>query len=175
MLPEFPYHPDPVATGNVKPSDKPCQCFGQTRGYIYLASVYAVDDLDEAICPWCIADGSAATKFDASFADSDPLSRAGVPKSIVEEVTRRTPGYNSWQQDEWLVCCGDACEFYGDAPLAEVHSLSGEALDELLCKIQWSASDWNGFVGRYAPGGDPAVYKFICRHCQRHHYGFDCS
>jgi uncharacterized protein CbrC (UPF0167 family) len=26
-LPEFKYHPDPVATGSVKQSDKGCRCF----------------------------------------------------------------------------------------------------------------------------------------------------
>jgi uncharacterized protein CbrC (UPF0167 family) len=175
MLPEFPYHPDPVATGNVKSSSKQCRCCGQTRDYIYLGSVYAIEDLEEAICPWCIADGSAAEKFDATFVDSYPLSRAGIPKNIVEEVTRRTPGYNSWKQEEWRVCCADACEFHGDAPQAEVHSLSGDALEELLSELQWSPSDWNDFVGGYTPGGDPVVYKFICRHCKRRHYGFDCS
>src|SRR5688572_19854803 len=98
MLPEFHYHPDPIATGNVKPSDKTCQGCGQSRGYIYIASVYAIEELNEAICPWCIADGTAAKKFDAMFADSHPLRQAGVTKQIIEEVTRRTPGYVSWQQ-----------------------------------------------------------------------------
>ena len=175
MLPEFHYHPDPIATGNVKPSDKTCQCCAQSRGYIYVGSVYAIDELNEAICPWCIADGSAAKKFDAMFADSHPLRQAGVPKQIIEEVTRRTPGYVSWQQEVWLVCCGDACEFHGDAPHAEVRALEGEPLDELLGEIEWSPSEWNGFVTNYEPGGDPAVYKFICRHCKRRHYGLDFS
>jgi len=175
MLPEFRYHPDPVATGNVKPSDKICQCCHQSRGYIYKASVYAVEDLNEAICPWCIADGSAARKFDAVFADSHPLKQAGVPKQVIEEVTRRTPGYVSWQQDDWLVCCGDACEFHGDAPEDEVHALRGEALDDLLGELEWSAAEWSGFIELYEPGGDPAVYRFRCRHCKRYRYGVDFS
>jgi len=175
VLPAFTYHPDPVATGNIEPGDKPCQCCGQSRGYVYLASVYSVDDLDEGICPWCIANGAAAKKFDATFSDSRPLELAGIPEQIIEEVTRRTPGYVSWQQDVWLVCCRDACEFHGDAPQVEVRSLSGEPLHELLTEIEWSAFEWNGFIEGYEPGGDPAVYKFICRHCKRHHYGLDCS
>src|SRR5215831_19917718 len=89
MLPTFRYHPDPIATGSVKQSDKECRSCEQARGYIYTASVYAEDDLDEQICPWCIADGSAAEKFDATFCDASPLASAGLKKEIVDEVTRR--------------------------------------------------------------------------------------
>lgn len=175
MLPEFRYHPDPLATGNIKPSEAVCRCCGQTRGYIYTGPVYAIEELDEAICPWCIADGSAAEKFDATFADSHPLTNVGLSDEIVEAVTRRTPGYTSWQQEDWLACCDDACEFHGDASRAEVRALNGEPLDELLTKLEWSASDWPDIAEGYEPGGDPAVYKFICRHCKRHHYGLDYS
>ena len=48
MLPEFRYHPDPLSTGGVKVSDNLCRCCGQTRGYIYAASFYAADDLDDS-------------------------------------------------------------------------------------------------------------------------------
>src|SRR5947207_6887785 len=91
-LPTFRYHPDPIATGSVKPSDKECRSCGEARGYIYTSSVYAEESLDEEICPWCIADGSAAEKFDASFCDANPLAEADVPDHIIEEVTMRTPG-----------------------------------------------------------------------------------
>ena len=96
------------------------------RGYIYTASVYAPGWYRDCICPWCIADGSAAEKFEAMFSDDHPLAQAGVPDAVIEEVTRRTPGFNSWQQEEWLSCCGDACEFHGDAPRSELQALQGE-------------------------------------------------
>lgn len=175
MLPVFRYHPDPVATGSVKPSDKTCRCCGQNRGYIYTASVYALDELNEAICPFCIADGSAAKKFDATFSDSQPLHQAGVPQQVVDEVTRRTPGYASWQQEVWLSCCGDACEFHGDASRVELRALEGEALKGLLFEIEWSAAEWEAFVKHYEPGGNPAAYKFICRHCRRTRYDIDST
>src|SRR5690348_13816236 len=101
-LPAFLYHPDPIATGSVKPSDVVCRCCCQARGHIYTASVYAPVTLRDCICPWCIADGSASGKFDAMFSDGHPLAEAGVPDEVVEEVTKRTPGYNSWQQEVWL-------------------------------------------------------------------------
>ena len=60
-LPVFLYHPDPIATGSIQPSATPCKVCGQARGYIYTGPVYTEirNRLDDAICPWCIADGSA--------------------------------------------------------------------------------------------------------------------
>ncbi|UGS88834.1 CbrC family protein (plasmid) [Ralstonia wenshanensis] len=123
-LPYFRYHPAPLATGAVAASEKICACCNQARGYIYVGPVYSVNDLHDALCPWCIADGSAASKLDASFADSHPLARAGVPAEVMEEVNLRTPGYISWQQEWWLSHCGDACEFHGDASIQDIESAS---------------------------------------------------
>src|SRR6185369_1862863 len=134
MLPSFRYHPAPLATGSVVESATTCRCCGRARGYIYASSVYAVESLRDSLCPWCIADGSAATKFDACFSDGDPLIRAGVPVSVVDEVTLRTPGYVSWQQEVWLACCDDACAFHGDATRSELSALDRNALAEQLAE-----------------------------------------
>jgi uncharacterized protein len=123
-LPYFRYHPDPIRTGAIVANDKVCMCYDRVRGFIYVDPVYSTNDLDESLCPWCIADGSEATKLDASFADSYPLQRAGIPKEVIEEVNLRTPGYVSWQQEHWLSHCNDACEFHGDAPVADVETAS---------------------------------------------------
>ena len=68
-LPEFVYHPDPLNTGSIEPSDEACIVCGQVRGYIYVGPVYAREDLSEAVCPWCISDGSANGKYGATFTD----------------------------------------------------------------------------------------------------------
>jgi len=154
-LPYFEYHPDPLQTGAIVQTDRECLCCGMSRGYIYVGPVYAKEDYDESICPWCIADGSAASKLDASFADSVPLLQAGVPKEIAEEVNLRTPGYTSWQQENWLSHCGDACEFHGDATIEDVKNASFEQNED----------GWNWATNGYNPGGDSALYKFKCRHC----------
>ena len=172
-IPAFKYHPDPIATGSVKQSDSICKCCGAARGYIYTASVYAPGSYEECICPWCIADGSAAEKFEATFSDARPLIRAGVPAEIIAEVTQRTPGYISWQQEVWLACCRDACEFHGDAPRSELQHLQGDALSRTLAVWEWREDVWARFVQHYQPGGNPAVYKFRCRHCGEFQYAAD--
>ncbi|WP_321791288.1 CbrC family protein [Burkholderia pyrrocinia] len=55
-LPAFRYHPDPPATGSVIRSDARCVCCGDARGDVYAGPVYAVDEYEQCICPWCIAD-----------------------------------------------------------------------------------------------------------------------
>ena len=169
-LPTFTYHPDPVGTGSIKPSDATCVCCNQERGFIYACSA-GVED----VCPWCIADGSAAQEYDVTFSCADPLTLAGVPFAVVDEVTRRTPGYTSWQQDEWLCCCGDACEFHGDPTRAHLAALP-EPLEEVISMTNWTPDEWAGFVRNYLPGKmSVGIYHFICRHCKRDKYGVDCD
>jgi hypothetical protein len=164
MLPSFRYHPDPIATGSIKPSSVACICCGQARGYIYTASVYCLDTIREQLCPSCIADGSAAERFDAMFCDDHSLTKAGLAAEIIAEVTRRT-----------LSCCDDACEFHGGVSRDELRSLSGAALDSFLASTGWTAAQLTEFAPNYQPGGSPAIYKFVCRHCKQPHYGHDCD
>jgi len=171
-LPEFKYHPNPIATGNIKESSETCECCGKATGYVYNSSVYAEDEI-EFVCPWCIANGEAAKKFDAMFSDDDPLIEVGVPENIVEEVTKKTPGYNSWQQEEWQAHCNDACEFHGDAPKEELEKLSGDELSEFLDSQMIKPDVWENILAHYQLGGNPAVYKFLCRHCRKVIYTMD--
>jgi uncharacterized protein CbrC (UPF0167 family) len=172
-LPEFRYHPDPLATGSIKASDTTCVCCEQARGYIYTASTYSEDNLEESLCPWCIADGTAAAKFDVTFSDAGPLLEEDISEAIVDEVTKRTPGFTSWQQELWLCCCDDACEFHGDATRAELKALKGDALEEIMEQLDSDKEEWKEFLKVYEPGGSPAVYHFVCRHCRQHRYGVD--
>lgn len=119
MLPSFKYHPDPIATGAIEPSSETCKCCNQARGFIYIGPVYARDDYDHSICPWCIADGSAHAKLGASFSDDVGVGGGGawcvVPGSVVDEVANRTPGFSGWQQEQWWTHCDDAAQFLGRA------------------------------------------------------------
>lgn len=172
-LPVFNYHPDPVATGSIKASDEVCGCCGKARGYSYQKRMYAVNP-PEVICPWCISDGSCAEKFEGMFCDSYPLIEAGVPGAIIDEVTKRTPSFASWQEEVWLSHCGDACEFHGDVSKKEMHEMSLPQFqaafhDDTSLNVAFMKS----FAENYEPGGNPAIYKWICRKCGEVRYYAD--
>jgi len=140
---------------------------------MYVGPVSAMEELDEKLCPWCIADGSSASKLGASFADPDPLVQAGVPNDVVEEITLRTPCYESWQQDSWLAHCGDACEFHGDATCDDVSDASVEAKQQWKDEFKQDEAGWQLATDGYRPGGSSAFYKFQCRHCHLVLLGWD--
>lgn len=164
-LPVFKYHPDPLKTGSVERSQTACTCCGMVRGYIYVGPVYALDDYLDRICPWCIADGSAARKFDAEFVDSYPLSSVGLAKSIIDAVIHRTPGYVTWQADDWLSHCGDACAFLGHAAVSDVIEASAETIDDWCTRNKQDRSVWAMSSEGYQPHGQPSFHKFQCLHC----------
>lgn len=172
LLPKFRYHPNPVATGSFRASDAICPCCERERGCEYVASVYCVDEV-EGLCPWCIADGSAARKFDATFSDDSPLLDKGVPQQIVDVVTTRTPGYISWQQERWLACCDDACAFHGDISREELLDLPEGTLKRLNEAHPLPEDHFREIIQDYRPGGAPSIYKFVCLHCGQVHLDLD--
>jgi uncharacterized protein len=113
-IPDIPYHPDPLGTGFVVESAASCRACGQARGYVYTGPVYSTDELEEALCPWCIADG-AAEAFGAEFTDVGAEVPDDVPREVLEELAYRTPGFSGWQQEHWLYHCGDGAAFLGVA------------------------------------------------------------
>lgn len=169
-LPRFTYHPDPLATGSIIASPTVCVSCHQARGYVYTGPVYAEEEYDAQICPWCIADGSASARLDASFTDDEGIGGGGewddVPEAVVEEVARRTPGFSAWQQEQWWTHCGDAGQFIGRAGQGELQALGAGA----IAAIQDSAGlddgpQWDHFFGALRKDGSPTAYMFRCRHC----------
>ncbi|WP_436314477.1 CbrC family protein [Variovorax sp. LjRoot84] len=172
-LPTFAYHPDPLATGMVVPKATVCASCKRARGLVYVGPVYSTQPQEPVLCPWCIADGSAHVNLGASFADAHPLLQAGIAAEIVEEVNLRTPGYESWQQEQWLAHCNDACEFHGDASSEDVKSASQETKSHWLAEYRQDEKGWLFATEGYRPGGDSALYKFVCRHCKAVLFGWD--
>ncbi len=176
MLPSFRYHPDPIRSGSVVKSPGLCRCCGTARGYIYCGPVYSVHELDNALCPWCIADGSAAAKFDALFVDDEALDTE-ASEEIYDQLCRRTPGYNSWQAEQWPMCCGDATAFLTPVGLTELRrdfpDRESLLLNHILfeMKITWSlALELLESLHREA---GPTAYLFECLHCRRPHFNVD--
>jgi len=170
-IPSFKYHPDPIGTGAIGASDEVCEGCGKARGYSYKASFHAEDDI-ESICPWCIADGSAAKKFDGMFCDDFPLTSKEIDSAIVDEVTQRTPGFETWQQEVWLTHCNDACTYLGDATKADLVGVA-QGQGRIVEGPDWSADDILKMTEHYEPKGSPAFYKFKCNHCGEVLYGMD--
>jgi uncharacterized protein CbrC (UPF0167 family) len=169
-LPTFRYHPDPVSTGSVEESPEECVRCGRERGYIYSGPVYAEDDYEDSICPWCIADGSAADEFDAGFTDVGFDVPDDVPEAVLAEISQRTPGFSSWQQDHWLYHCADGCAFLGPAGRADLEPYP-DALEMLRHEhdeVGWSEEQSAGHVDSLDREGEPTAYLFRCLHCGTH-------
>jgi uncharacterized protein CbrC (UPF0167 family) len=162
-MPPFKYHPDPIATGCIILSDLFCRCCDQPRGYIYAHSVWAEHIISE-FCPWCIADGSAAERFELSF--NNFWLAEGIGDDVYDEIAYRTPGIGAWEGEEWLSCCSDACEFRGLASYSLLAGLA-EQPSEVLTAFNWTPADWTEFLGFYAVGRGSPVHHFTCRHCRR--------
>ncbi|EME96330.1 CbrC family protein [Streptomyces mobaraensis] len=169
-LPVFPYHPDPLATGSVAPDPHTaCACCGRVRGHVYAGPVYTAsdEDLRGRLCPWCIADGSAAERYDASFCG---VVAGDVPEAVRTAVDRRTPGFTAWQESVWLSHCGDAAAFLGPVGSAELAAYP-DALDALRREAvawQWSADEIERYLGSFDREGQPTAYLFRCRVCDAH-------
>ena len=171
-LPTFKYHPDPVKTGSVKPSAAKCVCCGRSRGYIYTGPVYAIKKYAESICPWCIGDGSAHEKLDASFQDDMGIGGGGmwdeVPQQVIEEIAFRTPGFSGWQQEQWWTHCGDAAQFIGRAGRAELEAAGPEAIAAIRESTGLKGDDeWEEFFTALEKDGSPTAYLFRCVQCGR--------
>src|SRR5580700_10471789 len=129
-LPTFRYHPDPIATDSVQTSNDPCDVCGLDRGLMYSGPVYSAAADEPTICPWCIADGSAARTFQAEFTDVGSGVPEQVPNEVIDEILHRTPGFFGWQQEHWLYHCDDAASFMGRVGYNDLKALPG-AMDML--------------------------------------------
>ncbi len=169
-LPHFKYHPNPMGTESIVESDTECCCCGQKRGYIYVGPVYAEEDYDESICPWCIADGSAYQKLDASFTDECGIGGYGdwdnVPQEVISEIAYRTPCFCGWQQERWWTHCGDAGEFLGRAGCKELMEYGPEAISSIQDDTGLDdGPEWDEFFNALDKDGSPTAYIFKCRKC----------
>lgn len=99
--------------------------------------------------------------------------QAGIAAEIVEQVNLRTPSYESWQQEQWLAHCNDACEFHGDASCEDVQKASEETRSHWFAEYRQNEKGWLFATEGYLLGGDSALYKFVCRHCQTVLFGWD--
>ena len=167
-LSAFRYHPDPIASGSIAASDATCVCCDRQRGFIYAGPTYCEAELEDALCPWCIADGSAAKKFEANFTDPTCFPD-DIPPATIAEIAYRTPGFSAWQSEKWLTCCGDAAAFLEPVGHAEIRARYPQIEGTLMMYIVHELGISGGAATRFLQSLDrdqgPTAYVFACRHC----------
>ncbi|MGE7384430.1 CbrC family protein [Streptomyces sp. NPDC004126] len=174
--PTFRYHPDPLASGSAVPADHVCSVCGMPRRIRYRGPVYGGQP--DSLCLHCIHSGAASRAlgvtgggddgFESPAVFSDALDVPDdVPLSVVEEITRRTPGFSGWQQESWLYHCGDGAAFLGPAGYREL-----EAWPEALAVLRedrrrhgWAPPETERFLRGLDRAGEPTAYLFRCLHC----------
>jgi uncharacterized protein len=113
-LPRFPYHRDPIAAGSIRHSDAPCECCGEARGALYQGVIYCIPRVKD-ICPWCIASGAAADKYNATFFDAvfrdDQDNVVHLPEHFYRDVFGCTIGFATFNPISWWVHCGEPAEY----------------------------------------------------------------
>lgn len=177
-LPVFKYMPDPIAAESVVESHTKCVCCGRARGYIYVGPVYSIETLDDCICPWCISDGSAHEKFDASFTDRDGIGQSAskeiwdaVAEEVLDEIEFRTPGFNGLQQERWWTHCNDGAAFIEVGGLEEIMS-KGEKLEEYfrnhLRNNGCPEQDIDNYLKILDKNTSPIACIFRCRRCGKY-------
>jgi len=163
----------------VEESEVKCSCCNQHRGYIYILSLDGADQdtlSDEFVCPWCIHNGEAAKKYGVEFGRPEDWK---IPKDVIDELRFRTPGFLSWQNEDWLVHCNDACEYHGMATASYLAKVTDEQKAQLLELTQFSEDTWKQLMDS-APEpdafiDDPQIFIFRCRHCGQEMYSSSFS
>lgn len=169
QLPVFRYHPDPIGTGafEVGPA-RICPCCGKESPVYYVLTPYCVDEV-ENLCPDCIADGSAAQKYDAEFVE-DGEWEGPVDAAKNDALFRRTPGYVSWQGEHWLSCCGDYCAYLGTVGTKELREMG--IADEVLAAYE-ERGEYQNVAEALTKDGSLCGYLFRCLSCGAYHLWVD--
>ncbi len=146
-----------------------CICCGQARGYVYDGAPYAeADELEDAICPWCIADGSAHREV-----------RRRVHRPCLDRRRRAArrgrrgrlphPWLHAWQQERWLTCCHDACAFLEPAGHAEIEAryprLEGTLITTIVQEMRIPGGAAHQLYRSLNRDHGPTAYVFQCLHC----------
>jgi len=121
-LPEFKYLLDSSKSFKLNKDYAICECCGNVSKYIYNGMIWAEEDV-EILCPECIKSGKASKIYDGEF---NIVYNEDLDKKKIQEVTKRTPSINTWQDFEWIDCCNDLCQLYGILKWDEVVSMGIE-------------------------------------------------
>lgn len=165
-IPNFKYHPNPLATRAFVESKEGviCECCGHKTHIYYEGPFYSVESLEQ-ICPQCIASGEAARKHNGSFQCDYNIDDGVNDSKKIDELIHRTPGYSGWQQEYWRAHCGDFCAYLGYVGARELDALG--VMDEVLDDQLWD-DDQKTMIKNSVNYGHVQCYLFRCLHCGKH-------
>lgn len=165
----FKYHPNVYDNEIIKHEKGVCQCCGKTVS-VYCTSMYCIENID-CICLSCVANGSAAKKYNGDFIQDAETHLVSDPLKT-DELFHRTPGYVSWQGEYWLACCDDYCAFIGDVGTKELENMG--IADDVFA--EYNAKEEFENVREYMTQyGSVAGYLFRCLHCGKYHLWVDAD
>ena len=166
-LPKFKYHPNIYESDCVNFEQGVCECCGKTVE-VYVPIMYSKEDVN-CICMECVASGAAAEKFDGSFIqDADSIDN----EEAQNELYCRTPGYVSWQGENWAACCNDYCAYLGTVGTPELEKL-GIADD--FFEEDGSFDGYDLARECLTKDGSLCGYLFRCLHCGKYHLRVDAD
>lgn len=176
-LPTFKYSPNAYNINVFQNIEGICSICNEERQIKYTNSFYSINE-PEYICPWCIANGKAAEKYDGEFNDYCGIesilpnlddANKTIPKDLLLEVTNRTPSYVSWQQEVWLTHCNEPCAFISYADTNTIEPL----MEELNGDIESSGYDPDFIKRNLSKDGSLVGYLFQCVKCKKHRLHID--
>ncbi|WP_081790755.1 CbrC family protein [Deinococcus phoenicis] len=170
---DFPYYADPLADGCFKQEAITCEVCEQRREWAYTGGLYAANEPD-SLCPWCVADGSAAARFEGTFQDVYFSETASTESRSA--VLERTPRVVLWNPVHWPDHCGECCTYLGtldpsaQPQLAAQESIQWEARDlARSISATWTAEDLLDCAVR----GTMTLHLFRCRNCETYSLSLD--
>lgn len=170
-LPHFIYHPDPLSTGAfVEGEAKLCPSCGKESNIYYNLMPYCIDNIKN-LCPFCIANGLAAKKFDAEFVQDAEGQGELVPEKD-QLLFCQTPGYSSWQGENWLSCCQDYCAYLGTVGTKELKEMG--IAEQVLADYE-ERGEYQDIEEYLVKDGSLCGYLFRCLHCQKYQIGVDAD
>ncbi|WP_298782619.1 CbrC family protein [uncultured Polaribacter sp.] len=172
-LPKFKYQPNALKLGIIEKKNIDCPVCEKNRDYAYSGGIYAIEEV-EFICPWCVADGSAAAKYDGMYIDDASCEEVSDQNKLTELVTK-TPNYVSWQQEVWLAHHDDYCSFEKYVGWKEIEHLKENLSDDIeRIKSEYGLSQ-SEFEQYLVNDGGMQGYLFKCLHCDQHRLHIDTN
>lgn len=167
-LPTFKYHPNFYKGDSVVYGKGTCQCCGQEVD-TYVDTLYGDADI-HCICMDCVKSGKAVEKFGGEF--SKNVDELLPDTEATDELLHRTPGYRSWQGENWLTCCDDYCAYLGKVGTEELQGLGiADAVFAEYRQREDCVAD--NIEDMLTVEGPVTGYLFQCTHCGAYHLWAD--